>query len=238
MSVPMTDFQNLDERTSRLEGGDLIAAMADAYGQRFAVVSSFGTESAVLLHLAAQVSADIPVIFLNTGKLYGETLRYKQTLTARLGLTNVRITLPDPSDVAEQDPKGDSWLRNADQCCFIRKVRPLSKALRDFDAWATGRKNYQGGERSSLQTIEQVGLQVKANPLAHWSEQDVESYFIRHDLPRHPLLADGYTSVGCMPCTTPTSTGESSRAGRWRDSDKTECGIHLPEVMATSGAAQ
>ena len=228
--------RNFDTLFTGLEGHDLIAAMVAEFGDRFTIVSSFGTESAVLLHLAAQVSRDIPVIFIDTGKLFSETLRYRRTLVERLGLTNVQSISPDPAAIATQDPRGVLWAENANQCCFIRKVQPLAKALRDYTAWATGRKAYQGGARSSLPTIETEGSRIKVNPLAAWSEKQVQTYLDTHDLPRHPLEADGYASVGCMPCTTPLKLNENVRAGRWRDQDKTECGIHLPGIVDTAVA--
>lgn len=214
-----------------LSDADLIAGVYSAYGDAFAVVSSFGTESAVLLHLAASVDPNIPVIFLNTGKLFGETLRYKRDLSARLGLTRVTVIEPSPDTVTEDDPKGALWLHNPNACCALRKVRPLAQALQPLSAWASGRKAYQGGLRSGLGTVELDGQRLKINPLANWSREDIENYFNEHDLPRHPLEADGYASVGCMPCTTPVAPGENARAGRWRDQDKTECGIHFASEL-------
>ncbi len=235
-TLPITNVRTLDDRFDGLEGLDLIAATYSEFGDRFAVVSSFGTESAVLLHLTAQVSRDIPVIFLNTGKLFGETLRYQKTLIEQLGLNRVVSVEPDPGDVSAKDPKGVLWTRDLDSCCFIRKVRPLAKALEGYEAWATGRKTFQGGARSALRLIESDGPRVKINPLANWSRDEIESYFAQHNLPQHPLKAEGYLSVGCMPCTTPTGQDESSRSGRWRGQDKSECGIHIPSLVEGAGA--
>ena len=234
-TLPITHVKALDERFAGLEGSDLIAAMIDAFDDQFAVVSSFGTESAVLLHLTSQISKDVPIIFLNTGKLFGETLKYQQTLVAHLGLTQIHSVEPDSQDVAQYDPKGILWASHGGQCCFIRKVQPFTKALRGYTAWATGRKSYQGGARDSLPLVEADGARLKVNPLANWTEQRVQSYFEDHGLPRHPLVKDGYTSVGCMPCTTPTLENEDSRDGRWRNQDKTECGIHVPDLILPAG---
>ncbi len=222
------------ERWQGLAGADLIAAVYEAYDNKFAVVSSFGTESAVLLHLTAQVDPNIPVLFLDTGKLFGETLRYKRVLIAQLGLTQVRAVKPDQDEVDAEDPKGALWLRNPNACCAMRKVRPFATALRPFSAWATGRKSYQGDARAGLSHVELDGSRVKINPLASWRRAEIEDYFDRFDLPKHPLEAEGYASVGCMPCTTPVTTGEGQRAGRWRNQDKTECGIHLPSGAAAA----
>jgi phosphoadenosine phosphosulfate reductase len=225
------------DRFLGLGGADLIAAVHNEFGARFCVVSSFGTESAALLHLTATVDQSIPVIFLNTGKLFGETIRYQKTLVEHLGLENARSVLPDQPTVALTDPKGVLWAENANQCCFIRKVQSLNRALDGFEAWATGRKAYQGGLRKSLQPVEADEAGFKINPLAQWSAEDVQNYFEQHNLPRHPLEADGYASIGCMPCTTRTAPNESAREGRWRNQEKTECGIHLPRAAGVDGEA-
>ena len=235
-TLPISQLEPLDERFAGLEGADLIAAMAETFGERFAVVSSFGTESAVLLHLTAQVNKNVPVIFLNTGKLFGETLRYQRHLVTELGLTQVQAVEPDASDIAQYDPKGMLWAENGSQCCFIRKVQPFAVALKDYAAWATGRKAYQGGRRSALPLVEQDGPRIKVNPLAHWTKSDAQTYLETTGLPTHPLMQDGYTSVGCQPCTTPTQRHENSRDGRWRNQEKTECGIHDRKQIQRAGA--
>jgi phosphoadenosine phosphosulfate reductase len=192
-----------------------------------ALVSSFGAEAAVLLHLVAQIDRNVPVIFLDTGKLFGETLRYRDALIARLGLTDVRNIEPDASAVAHYDSDGMLFKRDPDACCRLRKVEPLERALQDFSAWINGRKRFQGGLRGGLPMIEETFGRIKFNPLATWSAREIEAYFSACDLPRHPLEADGYRSIGCMPCSSPMVVGEEIRAGRWRGRDKTECGIHL-----------
>ncbi|MFZ5608566.1 MAG: phosphoadenylyl-sulfate reductase [Pseudomonadota bacterium] len=192
------------------------------------LVSSFGAESAVLLHMAARIDRAIDVVFVNTGKLFGETLRYKADLVARLGLLNVRTIMPKPALLDANDPKGDLWARNADRCCYVRKVEPLARALKDVNVWISGRKGFHGGARSGLPLFELVDGRIKVNPLTDWTRQELEAYFTAHGLPRHPLEADGYPSVGCMPCTSPVKAGEGARAGRWRGLDKSECGIHIP----------
>lgn len=206
---------------------EVIRAALARYGDRFALVSSFGAESAVLLHLAAEVSKDIPILFLDTGKLFGETKRYRDTLITSLGLTNVITLTPEASDLAERDPKGILWSQNLNGCCFIRKVVPLEKALEGYDAWASGRKRFQGGLRAALPHFEAGDNRVKVNPLAYWTKEDIAAYMKAHDLPEHPLVAEGFRSIGCMPCTDRVGEGEEDRAGRWRGQAKTECGIHL-----------
>jgi phosphoadenosine phosphosulfate reductase len=204
----------------------LRAAMAE-YGGRIAMVSSFGAESAVLLHLAAQVDPSIPVLFLDTGMLFGQTLDYRKSLVAKLGLTDVRDLRPQYQDLATQDPSANLYKTDTDACCNIRKVLPLDRALADFDAWITGRKRFHGGARLRLAVVETGEGKIKFNPLANWSREELDAYIVEHDLPPHPLVAFGYPSVGCWPCTNPVEDGEDVRAGRWAGSEKTECGIHV-----------
>jgi len=194
-----------------------------------AVVSSFGAESAVLLHLVASAAPDTPVIFLDTLKMFPETLAYRDELVARLGLTGLRIVRPDPETLAKRDETGLRWSYDPDGCCEIRKVIPLAKALEGFDASITGRKGFQSATRSGLPRFEvdEAG-RMKMNPLASWTKTDLDAYFEAHDLPRHPLEAQGYLSIGCQPCTSIVKPGEDPRAGRWRGWDKVECGIHTP----------
>lgn len=193
---------------------------------RIAAVSSFGTESAVLLHLIAQVDRDVPVIFTNTQKMFGETLAYRDELAERLGLTDLRVFRPDPRLIAERDASGLRWSYDPDGCCDIRKVEPLARALLPFDAWISGRKGFQSKTRSALPRFEIEDGRLKINPLADWDKTALDAYFAEHDLPRHPLEAQGYLSIGCAPCTSKVRPGEDPRAGRWRGWDKTECGIH------------
>ncbi len=212
-----------------MEGLELVRRAHRVFGREVALVSSFGLESAVLLDMVASVDHAFPVIFIDTGKLFPETLAYRARLIEQLGLRDVRSVRPDPRQLARHDPDGGLWRRDSEFCCHLRKTEPLQLALADFRAWITGRKRYQGGLRSSLPTVERdpaSGL-VKLNPLAGWSLDDIRHYRRLRQLPPHPLLLRGYGSVGCVPCTTPVEPGEPVRAGRWRGIDRTECGIHL-----------
>jgi len=210
---------------------DLLAEKLAEYRGRIAVVSSFGAESAVVLDMVASIDRTTPVIFIDTGKLFPETLVYRDQLVARLGLRDVRIARPAAARLDTADPHGTLWQSDPDLCCWQRKVEPLDEALAGFDAWITGRKRYQGGLRRNLPMVESgPDGRVKINPLAGWSGQDVAEYFAEHDLPRHPLAARGYASIGCAPCTRAVQPGESARAGRWDGFDKSECGIHLPRM--------
>jgi len=192
-----------------------------------AMVTSFGTESAVLLHMLAKFSADTPVLFIDTGKLFPETLEYQKQLVEYLKLTNVRILRPEQTAVTNTDPEGSLWKIDISSCCGLRKVAPLQSALAGFDNWISGRKSYHGEHRSALQIFERSGNQIKINPLASWSHAELADYIRQHDLPMHPLVKQGYSSVGCAPCTSPVCPGEDVRSGRWSGQSKTECGIHF-----------
>ncbi len=192
-----------------------------------AVVSSFGAESAVLLHLVAQADRTTPVLFLDTGKHFPETLAYRDALVARLGLTDLRILTPDLEALEKRDATGLRWSYDPDGCCEIRKVAPLDSAMAGFDASITGRKAFQAATRANLPRFELDGDRLKINPLITWSREDLEGYFAHHDLPQHPLVAQGYPSIGCAPCTSKVAPGEDPRSGRWKGWDKTECGIHV-----------
>ena len=212
-----------------LDGAALLAPLIrDEFPGRIAVVSSFGADAAVVLGMVAAIDPTTPVIFLDTRKHFGETLRHRDNLASRLGLTDIRSIQPDPAAVADRDLDGTLWRSDPDACCFLRKVAPLRDALDGFDAWITGRKSFQTAARADLPTIEAADGRIKINPLARWSAKDVQSWLRAKDLPTHPLVADGYPSIGCMPCTDRVSTGEDNRAGRWRGGGKTECGIHQP----------
>ena len=199
---------------------------------RTALVSAFGAESAVLLDMVATVDPTTPVIFLDTGKLFEETQDYRQELTALLGLSDVRVARPEPAALARHDAQGRLWQREPDLCCHIRKTEVLERALGGFAAWITGRKRFQGGMRRGLGTVEgePSSGRTKLNPLAPWSAEDVERYRLLRNLPAHPLVADGFASIGCGPCTRRVTPGEPARAGRWWGLDKIECGIHRPGV--------
>lgn len=196
-----------------------------------ALVSSFGAESAVLLHLVSQIDPTIPVLFLETGKHFPETLAYRDELTERLGLNLVNL-YPDPEDLAQRDESGLRWSYDPDGCCELRKVRPLEKALARFDASLTGRKSFQSATRAQLPRFEvdttDAQGRLKINPLIDWSAEDIAAYIAQHDLPRHPLVDQGYPSIGCSPCTRAVAPGEDARSGRWAGWDKIECGIHHP----------
>ena len=218
----------LSDRYAGLDGSALLrAVVTEAYPGRTALVSSFGAEAAVLLRLVAEIDPATPVIFLDTGKHFPETLRYVATVSERLGLRDVRRITPSSQDVAESDIDGGLWRQDPDACCRLRKVLPLERALAGFKAWITGRKRFHGGQRGELPLIEAAGGRIKINPLARWSAEDIRDAFARLDLPPHPLSGSGYRSIGCATCTRAIAPDDDVRAGRWDGSGKTECGIHL-----------
>ena len=193
-------------------------------------MSSFGTESAALLKVMADVDPAIPVIFLDTGWLFEETLAYRDTLIAALGLRDVRSIKPLEEALSRQDPDRELWFSDPDACCRIRKVEPLARALKPFSAWINGRKRFQGGARAEIPVVEDDGAKLKFNPFANVSREEIEAIYKLAKLPPHPLVASGYLSVGCMPCSSRTAPDENARAGRWRGRAKTECGIHTTKT--------
>ena len=235
--APSPEPPLIEERARTLAGAvetlpaeAIVARAIEAFPGRIALVSSFGAEAAALLHIVARVDRRTPVIFLDTGKHFAQTISYREDLARDLGLTDVRDIRPPSEETTRLDPKGDLWRRDNDACCALRKVRPLSEALAGFDAWFTGRKRVHGGLRAFLPIVEVAAPHIKVNPLARWTGVDVDAYSAAHGLPAHPLVEQGFPSIGCWPCTAPTAKGDDPRAGRWRGLDKTECGIHREAV--------
>jgi len=224
-TLPPAD--ELDRALREATPAEIIAAALRTVGRdQLALVSSFGTESAALLKVMADVDPSIPVIFLDTGWLFEETLAYRDTLIAALGLRDVRSIKPLEATLSREDKDGDLWFSDPDACCRIRKVEPLARALKPFAAWINGRKRFQGGLRAAIPVVEADGARLKFNPFANVSRAEIEAIYQRANLPQHPLVASGYLSVGCMPCSSRTAPGEDARAGRWRGRPKSECGIH------------
>ncbi len=220
-----------DARLEAASTAEIIgAALSEVGRDKLALVSSFGTESAALLKFAADVDPAIPVIFLDTGWLFEETLAYRDTLTTLFGLSDVRTIHPLADDLAHEDKDRDLWFSNPDRCCFIRKVEPLARALTPFEAWLNGRKRFQGGDRASIPVVEADNERLKFNPLANVTPDELKALYATMNIPPHPLVASGFSSIGCMPCTSRTQPGEDPRAGRWRGRDKTECGIHVAKI--------
>lgn len=207
--------------------------------KKLALVSSFGADSVVLLHLAAQIDRDIPVLFVDTEMLFDETLRYQVRVSRMLGFTNVQVL--HATNIRKMDPNNDLYKTSTDACCALRKTVPLQNALNGYDGWITGRKRHQSDTRARLNMfeVEDGTSRIKVNPLALWNSDDMRRYMDATQLPRHPLVAKGYPSIGCAPCTTPVKPGEDPRAGRWRETEKEECGIHFVDgKMVRTGASK
>lgn len=236
--TPLTLSARLDAELRHAHPRTVLEAAVETFGDKLALVSSFGAESAVLLDLVSRVKPDIAVLFLDTGMLFGQTLDYRKQLAARLGLTGVRDLRPLYNDLAVTDPEAKLWQTDTDACCHVRKVLPLDRALAGFDGWITGRKRFHGGTRLALPVVEEADGKIKFNPLANWTKADLDAYAAENDLPAHPLVAQGFPSIGCWPCTQPVEDGQDVRAGRWAGQDKTECGIHVaraPGAVANVG---
>ena len=228
-ALPSADA--LDHALRTASPAEVIAAAVRTLGrEKVALVSSFGTESAALLKVMADVDPAIPVVFLDTGWLFEETLAYRDTLIKTLGLTDVRSIKPDEEALSRQDPDRELWFTDPDACCRIRKVEPLARALKPFAGWINGRKRFQGGTRADIPVVEDDGVRLKFNPFANVSREEIEAIYALAKLPPHPLVASGYQSVGCMPCSSRSAAGEDARAGRWRGRAKTECGIHTMKM--------
>jgi phosphoadenosine phosphosulfate reductase len=211
-------------------------ALHDPEVGQLALVSSFGAESVVLLHLVSVIAPHTPVLFIDTQMLFVETLAYQRELAEKLNLTDIRTIRADRRDTDFEDPDGTLHEFNTDACCTLRKIVPLERALKGFDGWITGRKRFQASTRAALDFFEnEEGKRLKVNPLAHWGREDLEDYMVNNRLPRHPLVARGYPSIGCAPCTSPVAAGEDPRAGRWRGQGKVECGIHIVDGKVVRG---
>jgi phosphoadenosine phosphosulfate reductase len=224
----LAEAANLDALYGHLRPEQIIArAVRDHFAGSIAAVSSFGADSAVLLNMIAEVDRDMPVIFLDTGKHFEETLQYRDALVADFGLSNVQVVKPEDAALARLDPKGILHQTDTDACCEIRKVEPLARALAPFSAWFTGRKRFQASTRNAMPVFESVGARIRINPLARWTTADQADYMRSHALRANPLVAYGYLSIGCFPCTQPVQDGEDARSGRWAGHAKVECGIHL-----------
>jgi phosphoadenosine phosphosulfate reductase len=215
------------EAYAGLEGRGLLETVTKDFKGRAALLSSFGAESAVLLHMVSEVANDLPVIFLDTQKLFPETLQYRDQLVRELGLTNVQTVSPDDFELKQVDPENNLHKINTDQCCNLRKTLPMEAAFRGFDVMISGRKRFHGATRAALDYVAIQDGRLKVDPLAGFTGLDLQSYMQSHHLPSHPLRLQGYLSIGCQPCTTRGGTESNPRAGRWSESEKTECGIHF-----------
>jgi phosphoadenosine phosphosulfate reductase len=226
--VPV-DFEALN---ARLEGGrpeDVLAWGLETFGDRISLASSFGAEDVALIDMLSRTGRPFRVFYLDTDVLFAETYALVERVHQRYGIRPERFS-PRLTLAEQAGAHGDAlWARRPDQCCAIRKVEPLGRALSVLDAWITGIRRDQTPQRRSARLVEwdaAHGL-VKLNPLAAWSADAVWAYIRSNDVPYNPLHGQGYPSIGCIPCTRPVGAGEDPRAGRWAGFEKTECGLHV-----------
>ncbi len=233
------EIPELNRRFEDVSAAQVIEWASERFMPRIAATSSFQTQSVALLHIISLVRPDLPVIFLDTGYHFPETLSFRDKLSESFGL-NLRIIRPRMSkhDLAEK--YGEAlYRRDPDLCCYINKVEPMQFALKELDAWISGIRREQTANRSGAQIVEALpDGRIKINPVATWSHSDLWSYIHKNNLPVHPLFGKGYLSIGCAPCTKPVTKDMDERSGRWSESSKTECGLHSHFVTLTAADAQ
>ena len=221
------DYEQLNRDFETQSAQDVIRWGAREFGDGLAMSTSFGAESAVLLHLATQVKPDIPVLFTNTGFHFKETLEHRDDLVKRLKL-NLRELHPEMPHEQFLSQYGKLYEKDPDACCAMNKIAPFEKALKDYRAWITGIRRNQAATRKEAHFVESYrDRMVKVNPLLTWDSKMLWDYAKKHGLPYHPLWEKGYLSIGCSPenCTRPVKLGEDPRSGRWAGTGKVECGI-------------
>jgi len=230
-SAPPPRSRETAERAGRdLESAapqDVLRWALSTFGDRLAIASSMA--DAVLVHMAAAIRPGVEVVFLDTGLHFAETLGTADAVEAMHGVT-VRRVLPLLTVQQQEETHGPRlWQRDPDACCGLRKVEPLARALAGYDAWASGIRRDETAARRHVGVVEWDAKRsmVKVNPLASWTEGEVDAYVAAHGVLVNPLLTDGYASVGCVPCTRRVGSGESPRDGRWAGTTKTECGLHV-----------
>ena len=226
-----TGHVDLDAVNARFEGAEppiILEWTRRTFAPDVLLTCSFQHDGVVLAHMLTQIAPDVPVVFINTGFHFAETLAYRDDIVSRLAIRNfVELSPIMPRAEFAATHGLDLHARNPDLCCHINKVEPLRRHLPGVRAWINGRRRDQGITRQQIRVVEayQDGL-YKVNPLASWNSRDTFYYMQRHDIPTHPLFEKGYASIGCEPCTRPILSGEDERSGRWAGQDKAECGIH------------
>lgn len=229
-NVAELDLADLNARFEGAAAEEILLWAASTFGDRVAASSSFQTQSVPLLHLISLHTPEMPVLFLDTGFHFPETLAFRDELARRLGL-RIRNIEPEMGHDDFRIQYGQLHQRDPDMCCYINKVEPLEAALRGLDAWVTGIRRDQTAHRrqSPIVSLDGAG-RVKICPIANWDRRKVWKYLAQHNLPEHPLTDKGYMSIGCAPCTRPALAGQDERSGRWAGQTKTECGLHLPSA--------
>ena len=226
MNFDQNEVKELNKEFHKSSPEEIIRKSHNLFKDKIVYISSFGIESAIILHMISQIDKNFPIALLNTNFLFKQTLGYKNKLIKRLNLKNFIEIFPDNSNLQKDDPNNNLWKSDVEKCCELRKVKPLNKFLKKYNAWISGRKSYQGGERFDVQPFEFNNGKVVVNPLANFEKKLVLLYFNNNNLPKHPLVEEGYLSVGCTHCTFKPKNIEDPRSGRWINQTKTECGIH------------
>ncbi len=226
MYFDQNEVKELNKEFHKSSPEEIIRKSRNLFKDKIVYISSFGIESAIILHMISQIDKNFPIALLNTNFLFKQTLDYKNKLIKSLNLKNFVEIFPDNSKLQKDDPNNNLWKSDVEKCCELRKVKPLNKFLKKYNAWISGRKSYQGGERFDVQPFEFNNGKVVVNPLANFEKKFVLLYFNNNNLPKHPLVEEGYLSVGCTHCTFKPKNIEDPRSGRWINQTKTECGIH------------
>tara|TARA_X000000950_G_scaffold118865_2_gene148998 strand:- start:4701 stop:5384 length:684 start_codon:yes stop_codon:yes gene_type:complete len=225
----MNKFEKLRKLNSLFENKDCFSTIEILIKKIFlnksAYVCSFGSESAVLLDMISKINNNFPIIFINTHKLFKETLDYKEILKRIFNITNIIEVFPSNLNIKNYDHNSDLWKKNPDLCCNIRKVLPLENALKNYEAWFSGRKGFHSESRKKKKIIELENNKYVVSPLLKWDQEKINEYFNDNKLVRHPLFNQGYLSIGCETCTSKSKSSDF-RSGRWTGTSKTECGIH------------
>ena len=227
MNQSIEIISTLNKECQGLAPEEILEISIKKFNNKITYICSFGTESAIILHMISKIDTKFPIFLLNTHFLFPETIAYKNKLLKKLRLTNCLDIFPDELLIKQEDPKNSLWMNNTDRCCEIRKVKPLDKILKNYSSWISGRKSYHQGERIDLKPFELLNKKIVVNPLINIKKKAADNYFEVNDLPAHPLLKKGYLSIGCIHCTFKTTDKSNMRSGRWKNTIKTECGIHF-----------
>lgn len=228
--IPPDFFSDLNAHFEKRQPDDVLEWGFNNFGKDMVIGTGFGSSGVLLIHRIVTRNLPFTVFYLDTHLLFPETYKLRDRLEERFGIEFTRVSTSLSVDEQAEMYGDELWKKNPDKCCYIRKVLPLQKYLADKKAWVTGVRRSQANTRKQTRILEwdPENRVVKINPLAKWSNEDVWDYINQHDLPYNPLHDHGYPTIGCIPCTEPPEPKKDERSGRWKNLEKTECGIHLP----------